>query len=269
MTSAGTVGTSTAAGSIVVRDVTKSYDGVVALDAVSLRVEPEQFYAVVGPSGCGKTTLLKMVHGLVRPTTGDVVVGGAAVGEPDRSRAVVFQGDSLLPWRTVLDNVAFGLELGGTGRREARERARPYLDLVELADVAGYHPHQLSGGMRQRVNLARALAVDPEVLLMDEPFAALDAQTREVMQGELLRICHEHNKTVMFVTHQIDEAVLLADRILVLGSRPGRVLDVVDVDLPRPRDLHMKRSADFGALVERVWTAVSGEAQRESRRVRT
>jgi NitT/TauT family transport system ATP-binding protein len=261
--------TSTVSGHIVVDDLSKRYGELIALDSISFHVEPGQFYAVVGPSGCGKTTLLKTVHGLNKPSTGGVRVDGAAVAEPSRSRAVVFQGDSLMPWRSVLDNIAFGLEAGGLKRREARARARPYLELVGLGEFADYRPHQLSGGMRQRVNLARALAVEPEVLLMDEPFAALDAQTREVMQEELLRIWHERNQTVMFVTHQIDEAVLLADRILVLGSRPGRVIRVVDVDLPRPRDLQMKRSAAFGELVEEVWSLISGEAKREARRVRT
>ncbi|GAA3824992.1 ABC transporter ATP-binding protein [Streptomyces chiangmaiensis] len=256
-------------GSIDAKCVTKSYNGRIALDSISFRVEPGQFYAVVGPSGCGKTTLLKIVHGLVRASSGEVHVNGLPVAEPCRSRAVVFQGDSLMPWRSVLDNIGFGLEMGGLKREQARAKARRYLELVELEDVAHYQPHQLSGGMRQRVNLARALAVEPEVLLMDEPFAALDAQTREVMQEELLRIWHQRSQTVMFVTHQIDEAVLLADRILVLGSRPGRVIRVVDVDLPRPRDLHMKRSAAFGELVEQVWSLISGEAQKESRRVQS
>jgi ABC-type nitrate/sulfonate/bicarbonate transport system ATPase subunit len=269
MTSTEIVQDEAVAGSIAADCLTKSYDGRTALDSVSFRIEPGQFYAVVGPSGCGKTTLLKIVHGLSRASAGEVLVNGLPVDQPCRSRAVVFQGDSLMPWRTVLDNVAFGLEAGGLKRREARAKAQPYLKLVELEEFADYHPHQLSGGMRQRVNLARALAVEPEVLLMDEPFAALDAQTREVMQEELLRIWHQRSQTVMFVTHQIDEAVLLADRILVLGSRPGRVIRVVDVDLPRPRDLHLKRSAAFGALVEEVWSVISEEAQRESRRVRS
>jgi NitT/TauT family transport system ATP-binding protein len=175
---------------------------------------------------------------------------------------MVFQSDCLLPWATVLDNVAYGLRLAGTPTQEARDAAAARLAAVGLADVGAAYPRQLSGGMRQRVNIARALAVDPRVLLLDEPFAALDAQTREIMSAELLRIWNADRKTVLFITHQIDEAVYLADRVVVLSARPGTVREVVEVDLPRPRDLSIKRTPEFGRIVDRIWGLIEHEVRR-------
>jgi NitT/TauT family transport system ATP-binding protein len=232
-----------------------------ALRNVSLRVDPGQFISIVGASGCGKTTLLRIVDGLVAPTRGEVRVDGRAVTTPGPDRGFVFQQDALFPWRTVLDNVIFGLEVQGKSKREARERADGLIRLVGLAGFAQHFPHELSGGMRQRANLARALTIDPDILLMDEPFAALDAQTREIMQAELLRIWRSNRKTVLFVTHQIDEAVYLADRVVVMTSRPGQIKAVLEVDIPRPRDLSVKRTPVFLELVDTIWKMIEEEVK--------
>jgi len=226
--------------------------GFRAIDDVSFSVEPNEFCCVVGPSGCGKSTLLKAAAGLLPVTEGRILVDDREVVEPDTDRAVVFQSASLLPWRTVLHNVAYGLEL--RRRRDAIPRAREMIELVGLAGFEHNYPHELSGGMQQRVNLARALAADPQLLLMDEPFAALDAQTREVMQEELLRVWSEMRKAVLFITHQIDEAVFLADKVVVLSKGPGTVIrEVVHVGFARPRDERMKRTPDFLEVVDRIW----------------
>ena len=222
------------------------------ISGLDLEIEPGEFVAVIGPSGCGKTTLLRIIHGLLRPDSGLVTMGNEHIMKPARNRGFVFQSDCLLPWRRIVDNVGFPLELAGTKRNEAREKARAMLDLIGLGGTADKYPAQLSGGMRQRVNLARALTVDPDVLLMDEPFAALDAQTREVLQTELLTIWARDRKTVVFVTHQLDEAVYLADRVIVLQPHPGRVRAIVSIDLPRPRSLNIKRTAEFAEIVERL-----------------
>src|SRR5215469_17048488 len=195
--------------------VSFSFAELRALDSVSFDVTPGEFVSIVGPSGCGKSTLLSIIDGLVHATEGRIVVDGREVREPGHDRALVFQEPSLLPWRTVLNNVAFGLQCQNVPRDDARVRSRELIDLVGLNGFAEAYPHQLSGGMQQRVNLARALAVDPEILLMDEPFASLDAQTREIMQAELLEVWQRTGKTVLFVTHQIDEAIYLADRVIV------------------------------------------------------
>jgi NitT/TauT family transport system ATP-binding protein len=216
-----------------------------ALDGVDLSVAPGEFVAVVGPSGCGKTTLLLIVAGLLRPGRGQVLVDGQAVTEPARDRAMVFQDPALLPWRTALGNVAYGLECLGVARREAGERARDWLAQVGLDGFGEHYPHELSGGMRQRVNLARALAVGPDVLLLDEPFASLDALTRERLQADLLAIWDRTGSTVLFVTHDIDEAVRLADRVAVLTPRPGRVRAAVPVDLSRPRGVEVRHTPPF------------------------
>ena len=210
-------------------------DPVVALDDVSFEIEQGEIVSLLGPSGCGKTTLLRIVLGLERATAGRVEVRGTRVIGPGRDRGMVFQHADLLPWRTALENVAFGLEAQHVPSAERRVRAMRYLDLVGLADAADRHPSQLSGGMAQRVGIARALAIEPVVLLMDEPFGALDAQARELMQSELLRIHAETGKTILFVTHDIDEAILLSDRVVVLSSGPGRIRDIVPIDIPRPR----------------------------------
>jgi NitT/TauT family transport system ATP-binding protein len=232
-----------------------------ALRDVSLKVPAGQFISIVGASGCGKTTLLRIVDGLITPTRGQISVDGTAVTRPGPDRGFVFQQDALFPWRTLLDNVIFGLEIQGRDKREARQRAASLLTLVGLNGFEHLFPHELSGGMRQRANLARALMIDPDVLLMDEPFAALDAQTREIMQAELLRVWRSNRKTVLFVTHQIDEAVFLADRVVVMTSRPGQVKAVLDVDIPRPRDLSLKRTPHFLELVDEIWKMIEEEVK--------
>ncbi|GAA4903308.1 NitT/TauT family transport system ATP-binding protein [Stackebrandtia albiflava] len=236
-------------------------DSVVALENVDLTVSPGEFVCVVGASGSGKSTLLRLLDGLITPTTGTITAGGEPVTGPSPDRAMVFQSDNLMPWSTVVDNVAYGLVLGGMKRARARQIATTQLERVGLADAARLYPRQLSGGMRQRVNIARALAVDPQVLLLDEPFAALDAQTREIMSAELLRIWSADRKTVVFITHQIDEAVFLADRVVVLSARPGTVREIVPVDFARPRDLSLKRTPEFGRVVDHIWSLIEDEVR--------
>jgi len=231
-----------------------------ALDRVNLTVEDGEFVSIVGPSGCGKTTFLSVVDGLLPATSGRVLVDGVEVARPGPDRAVVFQDASLLPWRTALDNVGYGLECNGAGRRQARERAEKFVALVGLQGFEHNYPYELSGGMQQRVNLARALVMDPKILLMDEPFASLDAQTRETMQEELLRIWKVANKTVLFITHQIDEAIFLSDRVIVFSGRPGRVKESIPVGIERPRALRLKREARFHALEDRIWSLIHDEA---------
>ena len=232
-----------------------------ALAGVNLKIMDGEFVAIVGPSGCGKTTFLSVVDGHVPASAGRILVDGEAVARPGPDRAVVFQDASLLPWRTVLGNVAYGLECLGVGAREGRKRAARFIDLVGLAGFEQHYPHELSGGMQQRVNLARALAVDPKILLMDEPFASLDAQTRELMQEELLRIWLQARKTVLFVTHQIDEAIYLADRVVVFSGRPGRVKDEIPVAIERPRALGLKREARFHAIEDRIWSLIEDDVK--------
>jgi NitT/TauT family transport system ATP-binding protein len=232
-----------------------------ALRDVSLEVEAGEFISLVGASGCGKTTLLRIVDGLMKPTRGEVWIDGQPVEKPGPNRGFVFQQDALFPWRTVLDNVVFGLEVQGRSKHESRARADGLLELVGLSGFAQHFPHELSGGMRQRANLARALTIDPDVLLMDEPFAALDAQTREIMQSELLRIWRANRKTVLFVTHQIDEAVYLADRVVVMTSQPGQIKAVLEVDIERPRDLSVKRTPRFLELVDAIWKMIEEEVR--------
>jgi len=239
-------------------------EAIPVLSGISLQIEKSEFVSIVGASGCGKTTFLRILDGLITPSSGDVLIDGLKVTAPDGRRGFVFQKDSLWPWRTTLDNVLFGLQMQRRARREARAIALQLIELVGLKGFESHYPHQLSGGMRQRVNLARALAIDPEVLLMDEPFAALDAQTREVMQLELLRIWSAERKTVVFVTHQIDEAVLLSDRIVVFAARPGRIKEIVDIDLPRPRTFAMKRTPEFVSIVDRIWSLLEEEVFRSS-----
>jgi NitT/TauT family transport system ATP-binding protein len=229
---------------------------LVALQDISFAAREAEFLSVVGPSGCGKTSLLSIVDGLIPASGGTVLLDGRVVTAPGKDRAMVFQDAALLPWRTVVSNIRFGLECQKVPRPQAEARARELCALVRLNGFETAFPHQLSGGMQQRVNLARALAVDPEVLLMDEPFAALDAQTREHMQLELLRIWERTGKTVLFVTHQIDEAIYLSDRIVIMARRPGRVQEIVDVGIPRPRALSVKRSPQFIAHVDRIWSLI-------------
>jgi NitT/TauT family transport system ATP-binding protein len=246
-----------------VAGLTKRYyverDGrqVLALSDVSLSVADGEFVAIVGPSGCGKTTLLNIVAGLLRYDLGTVAIDGTRVDGPGTDRAVVFQHASLLPWRTIAGNVRYGMELHKRfTRQQMLERTDAFITLVGLAGFERHYPSELSGGMQQRVNLARALAADPAVLLMDEPFAALDAQTREHMQAELLKIWTNAKKTVLFITHQINEAVYLADRVVVLSPRPGRVKGVFDVPFERPRALSLKRDSSFLQIEDAIWGLV-------------
>jgi NitT/TauT family transport system ATP-binding protein len=231
-----------------------------AVGGVDLTIGPGEFVTVVGLSGCGKSTLLNVLAGLVAPSAGVLQLEGRSIHGPSRDIAVVFQKPSLLPWRSVLDNVTYGLELRGVSRAAAREQAGAFVDLVELTRVAHFKPHALSGGMQQRVNLARALACDPKLLLLDEPFAALDAITRETMQDELLRIWQATRKSVLMVTHQIDEAVLLSDRVIVFSDRPGTVLADVEIDLPRPRDGRVRESTKFSRLTTEIWGLIHATA---------
>jgi len=252
--------TSTGTGEIRVRDLSVSFDTRgshnLVLDRLNFDIRPGEFFVLVGQSGCGKTTFLRTLQGLQKPSGGEILVSNKRIDGPGTDRGFVFQQDALYPWRTIAANVAFGLELQGKDSGFAQRRSRGMLDLVGLKDVDSHFPHELSGGMRQRVNLARAMAIDPEILLMDEPFAALDALTRETLQGELLRIADATRKTVVFITHQIDEAVLLADRVAVLAPSPGRVIEIVDIDAPRPRSAEFRRSPKFQTYVNRISTHI-------------
>jgi NitT/TauT family transport system ATP-binding protein len=239
----------------------KSDETFVAIKGVTLSVEKGSFVTVVGSSGCGKSTLLLAIAGLIPLAQGAISIDGRGVRGPGRDRAMVFQDASLLPWRSVHGNVRFGLELQRWRRDNVDERARRFTELVGLAKFSDYHPHQLSGGMRQRVNIARALAVDPDVLLMDEPFAALDAQTREVMGNELLRIWERDKKTALFVTHAIDEAIFLGDRVVVMAKDPGRIKAIVEIELPRPRTTEMFDSAAFIGYRHRLRDYIAADMQ--------
>jgi ABC-type nitrate/sulfonate/bicarbonate transport system ATPase subunit len=248
------------------RDISKVYgagsDAVQALEDVSLTVEDREFVSIVGPSGCGKTTFLRILDGLLEPTTGEILIDGNQVTGSGRDRGMVFQDFNLFPWRSVLDNVAFGLEAAGIGKEERKDRALEYIGLVGLEGFEDHYPQELSGGMQQRVGLARALAIEPEVLLMDEPFGALDAQTREIMQTELLKIWSEDERTSVFVTHDIEEAVYLSDRVIVLTARPGRVNRIVDIPFERPRyNTELKGTDRFGDYRQDIWDTLMEEEQ--------
>ena len=227
----------------------------VALDDVNLTVEAGQFLTVVGPSGCGKSTVLDLIAGLTRPTSGTVTVDGREVTGPGPDRSVVFQQYTLLPWRTALGNVEFALEaVGRWSKADRRERARRYLELVGLEEFANRYPHELSGGMKQRVAIARSLSYEPQVLLMDEPFGALDAQTRERLQEELIEIWRRTGTTVVFITHDIDEAVYLGQRVAVMSSRPGSVRALLDIRLDRDSDEDVRSTPQFASYRHEVWT---------------
>lgn len=229
-----------------------------ALKDVNFAVEDKEFFSIIGPSGCGKTTLLKIVAGLIKPSSGSITVDGQPVVGPGNDRAMVFQHFVLLPWADVLTNVGFGLEMRGLSRKESREAAKPFLDRVGLTRFSEHYPHELSGGMQQRVGLARALAVGPDILLMDEPFGALDAQTRQLMQEDLMRLWDGEQKTVIFVTHSMDEAAYLSDRVLVMDTHPGTVREILDVPLPRPRDESVRRTPVFNELTAHMWHELRG-----------
>jgi NitT/TauT family transport system ATP-binding protein len=246
---------------VEISGLSKWFGDLEALKQIDAAVEPGEFISVVGPSGCGKTTFLRIVAGLEPATSGTILIDGQPLRGPGNNRGFVFQNDSLLPWRTVLANALIGPEVAGKVGDRERQRTLDLLKLVGLGGFENYYPRQLSGGMRQRVNLARALAIDPDVLLMDEPFASLDAQTREIMQTELLRIWEQGRKTVLFVTHQIDEAVFLSDRVLVFARRPGRLQENIEIKLPRPRALALKRTPEFIAYVDRIWTMIEHDVR--------
>ncbi len=234
---------------------------VVALDNVSMDIKPGRFVVLVGPSGCGKSTLLMMLAGLRQPTSGSILINGAPIEQPDPNRVgVVFQEASLFPWLTAEENVEFPLALRGVAKVERRGKAEEMLKLVGLEGFGKRHPHELSGGMKQRVSIARGLVQDPPVLLMDEPFAALDEQTRMTMGDELLRIWAATGKTVVFVTHSLTEAVYLADEVAVMSARPGRIVDHLQVQLARPRTYEMLSGDAFGTLRERIWRHIRKSA---------
>jgi len=246
---------------VEVRGLSHVYDGrdgaVPALQDIELSVPAGRFVVIVGPSGCGKTSLLMMLAGLRTPSSGAILCDGRPLSQPDPARVgVVFQEASLYPWLTAVENVEFPLLLKHTPRDERRARAEAMLELVGLEGFGSRHPHELSGGMKQRVSIARGLVQDPPVLLMDEPFAALDEQTRMTMGHELLHIWERTAKTVVFITHSLTEAVYLADEVLVMSARPGRILDRIHVDLPRPRTYQMMATDKFGALRERIWEQI-------------
>jgi NitT/TauT family transport system ATP-binding protein len=230
-----------------------------ALSNFDIDVEDGEFLSIVGPSGCGKSTFLNAILGLIKIDSGELKLSGKPIAGPGTDRAMVFQEFGLLPWRTVLHNVELGLELKGVPAARRRSVSNGLVEMVGLSGFEGHYPHELSGGMKQRVGLARALATDPGVLLMDEPFAALDAQTRDIMQAELLRIWHEARKTVLFVTHQIEEAIYLSDRVMVMSKRPGRAKKIFPIHLPRPRDYEMRVTPEFNELKLQIWNELKDE----------
>lgn len=253
------------AGSVAVRDLNHTYKAAgrvtKALDDIRLEIKPGRFVVIVGPSGCGKSSLLMMMTGLVTPSSGTILCGGKPMTAPDPDRVgVVFQEASLYPWLTAQDNVEFPLSLHGVPKAERAARAREKLALVGLKGFEDRYPHELSGGMKQRVSIARGLVQNPPILMLDEPFAALDEQTRISMGDELLRIWEETGKTVIFVTHSLTEAAYLADEIIVMSARPGRIIDRIEVDLPRPRTYAMMATPRFAELRERIWNQIKTQA---------
>ncbi|NJD36143.1 MAG: ABC transporter ATP-binding protein [Betaproteobacteria bacterium] len=228
---------------------------------VEFAVGEREVLAIIGPSGCGKTTLLRCIDGLIPLTEGEITMEGSPITDPREGVAMVFQHFGLFPWKTVFDNIAYGLKLAGASRAQIEEKVPDYVKLVGLSGFEHYYPYQISGGMQQRCGLARALAVEPRVLLMDEPFGAVDAQTREILQFEMLRIWEARPTTMVFVTHAIDEAVLMGDRVLVLKGRPSTVHEIVEVDLPRPRDRGTLLLPRFAELREHVWSTLMKEAR--------
>lgn len=247
---------------IVMSGAGKRYDKLQVFRDVDVAVGEREVLAIIGPSGCGKTTLLRCIDGLIPLTEGEVQVEGRRVTEPREGVAMVFQHFGLFPWKTVFNNVAYGLKLAGASHAQIEEKVPEFIKLVGLSGFEHYYPYQISGGMQQRCGLARALAVKPRVLLMDEPFGAVDAQTREILQFEMLRIWESRPTTMVFVTHAIDEAVLMGDRVLVLKGRPSTVHEIVEVDLPRPRDRATLLHPRFAELREYVWNTLMEEAKK-------
>jgi NitT/TauT family transport system ATP-binding protein len=234
----------------------KDNNETVAIDDVSLSIKKNELVSILGPSGCGKTTVLRMIAGLVEPTSGEVLVDDVKVTEPGSDRGMVFQDFALFPWRSVRRNIEFGLEVNGVPKAERTSRVDRYLNLMGLENFADARVHELSGGMKQRVGLARAMVNNPKVVLMDEPFGALDAQTRNIMQAGLIRILDKTDQTIVFVTHSVDEAVFLSDRIVILTKRPGKIKEIIDIPWPRPRD---RASMEFTALRKRILTELEKE----------
>jgi NitT/TauT family transport system ATP-binding protein len=246
---------------IRVQGLSKWYGALNVFTEIDLEVGPREIVAIVGPSGCGKTTLLRCIDGLIAPSDGVISVEGQQIDGPSPGIAMVFQHFGLFPWKTVFANVAYGLRLAGAAKTEIAERVPHFIKLVGLGGFENAYPYQLSGGMQQRCGLARALAIEPRVLLMDEPFAAVDAQTREILQFELLRIWEQRPTTMIFVTHSIEEAVLMGDRVVILKGKPSCIQETVAIDLPRPRDRATLSHPRFAALREHVWTTLMDEAK--------
>jgi NitT/TauT family transport system ATP-binding protein len=246
---------------IRIRDLRKTFGQLIAIDGVSAEIAHGEFFMIVGPSGCGKTTLLRILADLDSVTSGTIEIETPNSRRPVNS--MIFQGDSIFPWMTVWDNAAYGLKMRRVSPSLIKDVVGHYLARTGLTRFAKYYPHQLSGGMRQRVSIARAFANDPEILLMDEPFSALDAQNKLLLQEELLRIWEEHKKTVVFITHSVDEAVFLGDRIMVMTAQPGKVKTFVAVPLPRPRNImELQKSPEYGALIAHIWSSLREEVQR-------
>lgn len=259
--SGGAVSADAPAARIHVRGLGKRYGALEVFREVNMEVGDREIVAIVGPSGCGKTTLLRCIDGLIPPSSGAVTISGTKVDTPLPGVAMVFQQFGLFPWKTVFNNVAYGLKLAGVSKSEIRERVPQFIRLVGLAGFENAYPYQLSGGMQQRCGLARALAIEPNVLLMDEPFAAVDAQTREILQFELLRIWQQRPTCMVFVTHSIEEAVLMGHRVVVLKGRPASVFETIEVDLPFPRNRETLKHPRFAALREHVWMTLMDEAR--------
>ncbi len=249
---------------VIIEDIHKKFcvrdQETIALEDINFTIDEKEFVVLVGPSGCGKSTLLNMVGGLLSPTSGKIYVEGLKV-DRDPSIGMVFQEIGLFPWRTVRENIAFGLEAMGLSKGEQVERVQYYTELVGLTNFSHSFPHQLSGGMRQRVGIARALAIQPDILLMDEPFSALDAQSRTLMQEELLRIWNQTQLSTLYVTHNIQEAVYLADRVIVLSRRPGRISSIISIDLPKFGRDDSKYVTEFNNYAEAIWQMIRKDAQ--------
>ena len=246
---------------IRIRELYKDFGGLIAIDGVSVDIAQGEFFMIVGPSGCGKTTLLRILAGLESVTAGVIEIETPTSSRPVNS--MIFQGDSIFPWMTVWNNAAYGLKMRRVPTAMIKEIVGHYLARTGLTRFADYYPYQLSGGMRQRVAIARAFANDPEILLMDEPFSALDAQNKLLLQEELLRIWEEHKKTVVFITHSVDEAVFLGDRILVMTAQPGKVKTFVQVPLSRPRNIiALQKTPEYGELITQIWSSLREEVDR-------
>jgi len=262
---AATLPATASAGRIEIDGLAKRFGPLSVFEDINLTIGEREIVSIVGPSGCGKTTMLRCIDGLVRPDGGEVRIDGQRVTTPPRGVAVVFQHFGLFPWKTVFENVAYGLRLAGVPKKQIEESVPRYIELVGLSGFEKAYPYQLSGGMQQRTGLARALATEPRVLLMDEPFASIDAQTREILQFELLRIWESRPTSMVFVTHSIEEAVLMGDRVVVLRGRPSSVHEVIETGLPRPRTREVLSSPRFNEVREHVWSKLMQEAERAER----